>query len=503
MPILLVLFVTAACLPVPWPAPPLGLAAGGAAGLTGGLVAASLLTAAALRTWVVRALGRDPTRRVEVGRVYGRLRRLLGLTNMALSAAAVAGLGWGWAVQNTLTVVRDGYDLLAPFAELAVPLPYFVVLVGGWLLYYDAERALHPPGDRPFRTRAGYVAGHARLLTLMIGLPVILYAGQQSLVRFSPDLAGSDWFRLGMLAALPLFVLVMPLLAKPLLGLKPLPPGPTRSRLEALARRLRFRYADLLLWPTHGSMANAFIAGLIPQARYVVFTDRILDEFPEDEVDAIFGHEVGHQRHGHLWLYAGFILLSVAVLTAGALWAAKTFGAGWLDPTTADAPWWLALPPVGLAATYVFLVFGFLSRRCERQADVFGCRAVSCANPACEGHHPDTDYPTGGTGLCPIGIRTFVRALERVELLHGPDDPAPRRAAARALRGAFGWVRAWQHGPVRRRVGFLLGLIDDPAREPRFQRRALLVRVGLIAALAGTLAALGQAVGWRALLAAL
>ena len=64
-------------------------------------------------------------------------------------------------------------------------------------------------------------------------------------------------------------------------------------------------------------------------------------------------------------------------------------------------------------------------------------------------------------------------------------------------------MRAWQHGPVRRRVGFLLGLIDDPAREPRFQRRALLVRVGLIAALAGTLAALGQAVGWRALLAAL
>jgi Zn-dependent protease with chaperone function len=494
MPILLVLFVTAACLPVPWPAPPLGLGAAGAAGLTAALVGASLSAAAGLRAWVVRALRRDPGRRAEVARVYGRLRRAFGLVNLALAAGAVAGLGWGWAVQNTLTVPRDGFDVLAPFAELAVPLPYFAVLVGGWVCYYDAERALHASaGGREFRTRAGYVSGHARLLGLMIGLPVGLFAGQQSLARFAPGLAGTDAFRVASLAVLPALVLLTPLLAKPLLGLRSLPSGPTRDRLEALARRLRFRYADLLVWPTHGTAVNAFIAGLVPQARYVVFTDRVLDEFPADEVDAIFGHEVGHQRHGHLWLYAAFILLSVTVLTALALWAAR-----WLDPGD-DPPWWLALPPVGLAAGYIFLVFGFLSRRCERQADVFGCRAVSCGNPACAGHVADTDFPAGGAGLCPTGVRTFVRALERVDLLAGPDDDDPRRPTARVLRGVLGWLRAWQHGPVRRRVGFLLSLIDDPAREPRFQRRVFAVRVALFAALLTALAALGSAVGWRTL----
>ncbi len=61
MPILLVLFVTAACLPVPWPEPPLGLDAAGAARLTAATVGASLAAAAALRTWAVRAL-RDPWR---------------------------------------------------------------------------------------------------------------------------------------------------------------------------------------------------------------------------------------------------------------------------------------------------------------------------------------------------------------------------------------------------------------------------------------------------------
>jgi len=498
MPILLVLFVTAACLPVPWPEPPLGLDAAGTATLTAALVGASLAAAAALRTWAVRAL-RDSSRRTAVGRRYGRLRRALGLANLGAVGYAIAGLGWGWAVQHTLTVEYGGWEVLAPFAELAVPLPYFVLLAGGWLLYYDAEKALH--GGRRFPSRLGYALGHARFLGFLVALPLVMYTGVQALGRFAPELAGADAFRLASLAMLPGLAIVMPLLAKPLLGLRRLPDGPDRDRLEALARRLRFRYTDVLLWPTHGTMANAFIAGLLPQARYVVFTDRILDEFPADEVDAIFGHEVGHQRHGHLWLYAAFFLLSVIDLTALVVWLQPKL-AGWVGRTAAADPWWVMLPTAGLAA-YLFLVFGFLSRRCERQADVFGCRSASCGNPACDGHTPDTDFPAGGTGLCPTGIRTFVRALERVDLLHGADDATPARPAARLLRGAVGWLRAWQHGPVRRRVGFLMSLIDDVGRERRFQRQTVVVRAALMAALVAVLVVLGEAVGWRVLLGAL
>ncbi|MFO0799827.1 MAG: M48 family metallopeptidase [Gemmataceae bacterium] len=500
MPILLVLFVTAACLPVPWPEPPLGLGAAGAAGFAAVVVAASLAAATALRTWAVRALRRDPNARTRVGRVYGRLRRLLGLVNLGLVGYAVVGLGWGWAVQNTLTVEHDGWEVLAPFAELAVPLPYFVLLAAGWVVYYDAEKALHA-GARGFPTRVGYVLGHARFLGFLLALPLALYAGIQAVGRFAPGVAGADAFRLASLAVLPVLAMTMPLLAKPLLGLKRLPDGHTRERLEALARRLRFTYTDLLLWPTHGTMANAFIAGLLPRARYVVFTDRILDDFPPDEVDAIFGHEVGHQRHGHLWLYAAFFLLSVVDLTALAVWAQPKL-AGWVGRTAAADPWWVMVPTAGLAA-YLFLVFGFLSRRCERQADVFGCRSVSCDDPACEGHVPDTDFPAGGAGLCPTGIRTFVRALERVDLLGGSDDPAPDRPAARLLRGAVGWLRAWQHGPVKRRVAFLLTLVDDPRRERGFRRRTVALRAALMAALVALLVVLGEAVGWRVLLSAL
>ena len=58
------------------------------------------------------------------------------------------------------------------------------------------------------------------------------------------------------------------------------------------------------------------IAGLIPAVRYVIFTDRILEEMPPDELDAVFGHEVGHAKHGHIWYYAGFLALSMAVIAA-------------------------------------------------------------------------------------------------------------------------------------------------------------------------------------------
>src|SRR5262249_61077825 len=128
--------------------------------------------------------------------------------------------------------------------------------------------------------------------------------------------------------------------------------------------------------------ANAMIVGLLPRVRYVIFTDRLLDELSPDEVDAVFGHEVGHARHGHIWLYAAFFVLSIAVLGALALLVGQQ-----LDAAGVEVPEWaegrLALVPVLVTATYLFLVWGYLSRRCERQADVFRRRAGACATPPC------------------------------------------------------------------------------------------------------------------------
>jgi Zn-dependent protease with chaperone function len=520
MPILLVFVLTAACLPVPWPRSPLGLDPEQSAALTAAAVAFALSAAFAVRTWVVRSLARDPGRRPEVGMGYARLRRVLFFANLGLVALAILGLGWG-ATVRTLTGVLpqpDGDEALswdgAPFgAELLVPLPYFLILFGSWLIYYDAERALYrtalPAPAVRFWSRAGYFARNLRQLALLVCLPVGLFVTQQSLARVAPDTAKENWYKVAPLVVVPVLILLMPLVMKPLLGLRTLPAGPLRDRLQALAARLHFRCTDFLLWPTHGAAANAMIVGLLPRVRYVIFTDRILEEMPADELEAVFGHEVGHAKHGHIWYYAVFLLLSLSAIAAGLVILGDVLNSTVSKETAVQFKAyfrWLILMPVAVAAGYIFLVFGFLSRRCERQADVYGCRAVSCADPACTGHDEATVYPERAAGLCPTGIRTFARALELVDYVNNGVPPAGepvRWTLGGVIRGVLGWLRAWQHSTMPRRVAFLLSLIDHPARERRFQFGVKVLRWGLVVGLAAALAVLGTVAGWQKLLDAM
>ena len=131
---------------------------------------------------------------------------------------------------------------------------------------------------------------------------------------------------------------------------------------------------------------------------------------------------------------------------------------------------------------------------------------MSCADPNCTGHDAATIYPPRAHGLCPTGIRTFVRALERVDFMNGPsigEPTAHRPTLGDMIRGLLKWLRAWQHSTMGRRVVFLLSLIDNPRKERHFQRRVTLLRWALLAALVAALVALGEAVGWDVLAQAL
>jgi Zn-dependent protease with chaperone function len=104
------------------------------------------------------------------------------------------------------------------------------------------------------------------------------------------------------------------------------------------------------------------------------------------------------------------------------------------------------LPTLLLFATYMVVVFGYLSRRCERQADIYGCRSTA----------PDV----------------FIDALEKVALLNGIPRDKP------------GWLWSWQHGTIGQRIAFLERMKQDPAVEPRFQRRLFLLKWGVVLVMA-------------------
>src|SRR5262249_5903383 len=144
----------------------------------------------------------------------------------------------------------------------------------------------------PFWSRWGYVLFYFRQNLVLVYAPLILFLVPQGLFRAYPSLEKSPFVEWGSLALVPLFLLLMPLAMPPLLGLQSLPPGKLRDRLEGHARRLGFRYRDILLWDTRRGIATAMVVGIIPQVRSVIFTDRLLRDLRDDEIDAVFGHEL-------------------------------------------------------------------------------------------------------------------------------------------------------------------------------------------------------------------
>jgi STE24 endopeptidase len=127
------------------------------------------------------------------------------------------------------------------------------------------------------------------------------------------------------------------------------------------------------------------------------------------------------------------------------------------------------IPPSTCLALYFGIFFGFLSRRFERQADIFGCRAVSCSNTACPTPHVPGGSIQGDPPLCREGIQIFVQALEKIA----------------ALSGAMRDARSWRHFSIAKRVEFLKALAERPEVERSFQRVILLLKVLVVVALIG------------------
>jgi STE24 endopeptidase len=250
--------------------------------------------------------------------------------------------------------------------------------------------------------------------------------------------------------------------------------------LVATSHRLNFRCSNVLLWNTKGHVANAMVAGILPWLRYVILTDRLIQELTPEEIEAVYGHEIGHIKHHHMLFYLGFLLASIATLWAGYCLLQDQFD-DWR--VVKDYPE-LTIPPfIAAVGVYLFVVFGFLSRRCERQADLYGCRAVSCFRTDCFDHPPEKELAPVGCSLCPTGIHTFMDALEKVGHLNGISRDRP------------GFLQSWQHSTIARRVHFLAQVLADQRVETRFQRRVAMVKWALLLGVGAVLLTLVHS-GW-------
>lgn len=405
--------------------------------------------------------------------------RALDIAGLALFALLVHAFDWPGTV-GSLPFVGGAIAL----DEVFILAPFLLLQLFGWVSLYDLERAgrLTRPERRP-TTRTSYVVRKARQAWGLVLPAGLVYAIAHDLIaREWPGIFESSYAQLGAVAVLGSLVLVLaPVLVRFAWLTRPLPRCPLRARLEALAARIDFKFTDILIWDTGQDVLNAGVTGALPWFRYVLLTDALIEKLDERQVEAVFGHEVGHVAHRHLAYIGFFCLGSLGIMAlicqaTSALSAKLPFLSGGLSGGSLLVLGLQALCAVGLLGTYFYLTFGYLSRRFERQADVFGCRAMSCDRPTCPPHAEPVSSAPDHKGLpkaiCPVGIRTFASALADVADLNGLDCDAG----------------SWRHGSIRRRITFLEGLEGRPEAEGRFQIGTSRLRAGLGAVLILTLA---------------
>jgi STE24 endopeptidase len=208
-----------------------------------------------------------------------------------------------------------------------------------------------------------------------VGIP-LLYAVHAFMAR-----TGDAWW-LWLFAFLAAFQIVMvwlyPTVIAPIFNrFSPLPDGPLRTRLEALARDAGFRIGGLHVMDAsrRSGHSNAYFMGFF-RPRIVLF-DTLVARMSVDEAAAVLAHEIGHYRlrHVHRRLAAGLggLLVLLFVLSLLLRWPPLFQAFGFDEPSRHAA---LALFALGGGAFTFFLdpLSSWLSRRHEYQADRFAVR---------------------------------------------------------------------------------------------------------------------------------
>lgn len=231
-----------------------------------------------------------------------------------------------------------------------------------------------------------------------------------------------------------LVVCATPWLARVLWDTTPLRDGPLHDRLARTAARRRVRIREYLVWHTGGAHANGAVVGVVPWLRYVLLTDALLDALPEDELEAVVAHEIGHVASRHIpWMLASVLGLALTVSAVG-VWVGDVVALGaWVSAAA-----WIA-GGVGAIA-----LFGVISRRFERQADVFAAGALGGGDER------------GQERIATDGVQAMGGALARVTALSGMD--ADRFT--------------WRHGSIRSRQRSLDAQIGAPIGRTRADRDA-------------------------------
>lgn len=375
-----------------------------------------------------------------------RVRRLHLTLVMAGGAVACYLLRWPQVVREDWAL--GGWPLVD---DVLILLPLLGPLAHGWAAYYEVDRTAALLGE--LRGLSSHIDGScwrhmARQARDDLGLvvaPMLLVLAAQDLAGLLFPAGWDDAVAAVQVVTLIGVLLFMPLWLRRLWSSSPLTPGPLRDRLERTAASVGLRIRDYLEWHTESQVTNAAVAGFLPRCRYVFLTDRLLQAFDDDELEAVLLHEAAHVQRRHLalrllvlgWPFGAWVGVQ-------AIWPGVTERLVALLESCGVAPsWQVAIGLPVLMAAYLVVTLGAFARLLEYDADLWA--AERSADP-----------------------EAMTRALAKLARMSGD----------RRSRGS------WMHPSLDHRITLLREFRHEPHRAVVVRRGVLWSGVGLVASLA-------------------
>ncbi len=317
-------------------------------------------------------------------REYNRTRRWLEIGDLAVSFGfLVALLATGWT--NTLRdwAVRLGHDYYA--LQLFFYVLFLSVLskgLGFGLDFYGfrLEHRFNLSNQR----LGSWLKDAAKGWVLGLVIGTVLCEIVYGLIRTSPE----NWWIFAWLIFLGLlifFAQVAPVVLFPLFyKFVPLQNEALKERLMRLGERAGTRVRGVYEWKLSekSKKANAALTGL-GNTRRIILADTLLENYSDDEIEAVLAHELGHHVHGHIVKS----ILVEAVVTLAGFWLANQALRYAIDQQKmfehmsdfANLPL-LVLVSTGLSVL-LMPAFNAYSRYTERQADLYCWKSVPSIAP--------------------------------------------------------------------------------------------------------------------------
>lgn len=312
-------------------------------------------------------------------RSYNRIKRWLEIGDMAVSIGFLVLLlvtGWSSALRDAaIRLSREHYAIQLFYYVLFLSVGSKILGFGLDFYSFRLEHRFNLSNQRLTSWLKDQAKGWLLGLVLATVLCEIIYA----LIQASPE----HWWIYAWLIFIGLFIFfaqIAPVVLFPLFyKFAPLQNDELRARLVRLGERAGTRVRGVYEWKLSekSKKANAALTGL-GNTRRIILADTLLQNYNNDEIEAVLAHELGHHVHGHI---IKSICVEAAVTLAG-FWAANEALRYAIDQQKMfeHLTDFANLPLLVLVSTILSLLLmpalNAYSRFTERQADVYCWKSV-------------------------------------------------------------------------------------------------------------------------------